>query len=232
MLADRRVWLVVGLVAVLVAARATGVAEFVSLDTLARHRATLAAWVAGHAVLARVLYVAVYAAAVSLSLPGAGVLTLSGGLLFGAWQGTALAVLGATTGATAVFALAQRLFGPAALERFGTAAQRLAAAMRREQVAYLLALRLVPLFPFTLVNLAAAFAGVGMRAYVATTLVGIVPGTAVLALAGAGLGDILAAGRTPDLATVLTPQVVAALCGLAALSLAAIPLRRWLARAG
>jgi uncharacterized membrane protein YdjX (TVP38/TMEM64 family) len=91
-------------------------------------------------------------------------------------------------------------------------------------------LRLVPLFPFFLVNLVPAFCGVRLPVFVLTTLFGILPGTAVFTLAGAGLGEVLAAGREFSVGSVLTPTVLAALLGLAALSLAAIPLRRRFAR--
>jgi uncharacterized membrane protein YdjX (TVP38/TMEM64 family) len=134
-------------------------------------------------------------------------------------------VLGATIGATLVFLLARTVFGANALDRLGATAQRLAEAIRRNAASYLLVLRLVPLFPFFLVNLVPAFVGVRLSTYVLTTAIGILPGTAVFSLAGAGLGGILDAGGTLDVRSILSPEILAALLGLAALSLAAIPLR-------
>lgn len=229
MLRDRRLWLALAAVALVLALRFTGLGDFLSLETLARHRATLSGFVAGNAVLAGLIYVAVYAAAVALSVPGAVILTLTGGFLFGAFWGTALTVLGATLGATGVFLFAGMLFGEKALDRFGAPARRLAEAIRRNAASYLLVLRLVPLFPFFLVNLVPAFVGVRLPVYVVTTFLGIIPGTAVFALTGAGLGNILDAGGTLDLRSVLSPEILAGLLGLAALSLAAIPLRKRLA---
>lgn len=224
-LRDKRLWLALAAVALVLALRFTGLGEFLSLETLARHRATLTGFVAGNAVLAGLIYVAVYAAAVALSVPGAVILTLTGGFLFGALWGTAMAVVGATLGATGVFLFAKLLFGPQALDRFGAPARRLAEAIRRNAASYLLVLRLVPLFPFFLVNLVPAFVGVRLPVYVATTFLGIIPGTAVFSLTGAGLGNILDAGGTLDLRSVLSPEILAGLLGLAALSLAAIPLK-------
>ncbi|MCU0888169.1 MAG: VTT domain-containing protein [Rubritepida sp.] len=224
-LTDRRVWIALAAVAVVVALRFTGLGELLSLETLARHRAALTALVAEHALLAGGGYVLLYAAAVALSVPGAVFLTLAGGFLFGALWGTALTVLGATIGATLVFLLARTVFGANALDRLGATAQRLAEAIRRNAASYLLVLRLVPLFPFFLVNLVPAFVGVRLPVYVATTFLGIIPGTAVFSLAGAGLGGILDAGGTLDVRSILSPEILAALLGLAALSLAAIPLR-------
>jgi uncharacterized membrane protein YdjX (TVP38/TMEM64 family) len=229
-LRDRRVWVVLALAGVVALLRATGVGDQLSLATLAAHREALVAFVAANFALAAVAYVAFYVVAVAFSLPGAVFITLAGGFLFGAAGGTALTVLGATAGATAVFLFARRIFGADALDRMGPAAGRLAEGIRRNAASYLLVLRLVPLFPFFLVNLVPAFVGVRLRTYVATTAIGILPGTAVFSLAGAGLGEVLAMGGAFDVRGVLTPEIIAALVGLALLSLAAIPLKARFAR--
>jgi len=231
LLRDRRIWIVLGLAGLLVALRATGLSEHLSLATLAAHREALGGFVAANLVLAALAYVALYAAAVALSFPGALFLTLAGGFLFGAAGGTALTVAGATLGATLVFLLAQRLFGADALDRMGPKARALGEGIRRNAASYLLVLRLVPLFPFFLVNLVPAFVGVRLPTYLLTTMLGILPGTAVFSLAGAGLGDVLAMGGAFDARAVLTPEILGALLGLAALSLAAIPLKARFARA-
>lgn len=227
---DRRLWIVLGIVVAVAAIRASGLGEHLSLDTLARHREALTGFVAENWLLAALAYLGLYVAAVAFSVPGAVFITLSGGFLFGAVAGTALTVIGATIGATAVFLLARTLFGEDALSRLGPRAEALAEAIRRNAASYLLVLRLVPLFPFFLVNLVPAFVGVRLPVYVATTLVGILPGTAVFSLAGAGLGDVLALGGEFNVGAVLTPQVLGALIGLALLSLAAIPLKARFAR--
>jgi uncharacterized membrane protein YdjX (TVP38/TMEM64 family) len=230
LLRDRRLWIGLAILLLVLGLRASGLAEHLSLATLARHRATLVGLVTDHALLAAAVYVLVYAAVVALSIPGAIFLTLSGGFLFGALLGTALTVTGATLGATLVFLLARTLFGADALDRLGPRAQKLAEGIRRNAASYLLVLRLVPLFPFVLVNLVPAFAGVRLPVYVLTTFLGILPGTAVFSLAGAGLGGVLEAGGDFDISSVLTPQILGALLGLAALALAAIPLKARFAR--
>ena len=227
---DRRLWIAFAVVALALAAHYTGLSDLFSLDTLARHRGSLATFVGANAVLAAAAYAAVYVAAVALSLPGATVLTLAGGFLFGAALGTALTVTAATAGATILFLFARRLFGADALDRLGPRAAALATGLRRDAASYLLVLRLVPLFPFVLVNLVPAFCGVRLSVFVATTFFGILPGTAVFSLAGAGLGEVLAAGNEFGVGQVLTPTILAALLGLATLSLLAIPLRRRLTR--
>lgn len=229
-LRDRRLWLLLAAIGAVALLRWTGLGELLSIEALRAHRATLGGWVAGNFALAAAAYVAIYALAVAVSMPGAVVLTISGGFLFGAFAGSFLAVAGATAGATLVFVFARAIFGPRALDRLGPQAARLAAGLRRDAASYLLALRLVPLFPFFLVNLVPAFAGVPLATYVATTAIGIVPGTTVFALAGAGLGSVLDRGGDVAIAAILTPEIVAGLAGLAALSLVAIPIRRRLER--
>lgn len=216
--------------AVIVALQFTPLGQWLSIDGLARSREALVGLVDRHGALAALVYVALYVFVISLALPGATILTLAGGMLFGAAPGAALTVAAATVGATLVFLLARRLFGADALERLGGTAQRIATGIRREAVSYLLFLRLVPLFPFFLVNIVPAFCGVRPKVFVLTTLFGIVPGTLVYSLAGAGLGEALAAGGEFQLSQVLTPQVLGALLGLGALALLAIPLRRRFAR--
>jgi uncharacterized membrane protein YdjX (TVP38/TMEM64 family) len=223
---DRRVWLVVGALTAFALLRWSGLSSYLSLDTLKTHRETLVGFVKSNFILAAVVYLIVYICAVAFSLPGAVFLTLSGGFLFGAAFGTILTVTGATIGATIIFLFARTLLGDNALDRFGAPAAKLADGIRRNAGSYLLVLRLVPLFPFFLVNLVPAFVGVPLTTYVLTTFFGIMPGTAVFSLAGAGLGSVLDQGGAITPGSILTREIVAGLIGLAALSLAAIPIRK------
>ncbi len=231
-LKNRKLWLVLGAIGAILAVRATGATDYLSLETLRQHRQELTAFVTSNWALAALAYVGLYIVAVAFSLPGAVFLTLAGGFLFGAFAGTILTVIGATIGATLVFLFAKVIFGEGALERFGPQATRLLHNIQKNAWSYLLVLRLVPLFPFFLVNLIPAFAGVGLTTYVLTTFFGIIPGTAVFSLSGAGLGRVLEEGGTISPASILTPEIIAALGGLALLSLAAIPLRRRFERDG
>ena len=137
----------------------------------------------------------VYAAVTATSVPGALLLTITGGLLFGTALGTALAVLGATTGATIIFILARSAFGDVLKGRAGAWVERMAEGFRENAFSYLLVLRLVPLVPFFVVNLVPAFLGVSLRTYVLATLLGIIPGAFVYASVGVGLRDILRVGE-------------------------------------
>jgi uncharacterized membrane protein YdjX (TVP38/TMEM64 family) len=228
LLRDRRVWMVLGAAGVVAMLRLTGCDRYLSHEVLGTHHSVLMEFVDDHALIAGAIYLSVYIAVVALSLPGAVVLTLTGGFLFGPVAGTALTVVGATAGATLVFLFARTVFGGSSLDRFGPQARNLAENIRRNAWSYLLALRLVPLFPFVLVNIIPAFVGVRTMTFLLTTLVGIIPGSAVFTLAGAGLGSALERGDKLSLSMILTPEILLALAGLALLALAAIPLRRWL----
>ena len=218
------------MIAVLTVLHLSGLGQYLSLETIKTHRETLTEFVARNLLVAAIAYVAIYTVAVAFSMPGAVFLTLSGGFLFGGLLATTLTVVAATVGAILVFLFARSLTGDRALDRFGDSAQRIAAGVRSNAVAYLLVLRLVPIFPFFLVNLVPAFVGVKLSTFAVTTLFGIVPATAVFSFAGAGLGSILDKGETLSVRSILTPEIVGGLVALALLSLLSIPVRSWLAR--
>lgn len=214
---------------------ATGFAAFfafdldshVSLSSLAEHRGTLSAFVAENAVTAAVAYVAAYALAVAFSVPGATVLTLAGGFLFGTIAASVYAVAGATAGAVAVFLAARSAFGGILREKAGPWAGRLERGFRSSAFSYMLFLRLVPLFPFWLVNLVPAVLGVRLSTYALATLIGIVPGAVVYASVGNGLGAVLDAGGTPDLGVLFTADLLLPLLGLALLALLPAAAKAW-----
>jgi uncharacterized membrane protein YdjX (TVP38/TMEM64 family) len=209
---------------------ALGLERYVTFDTLAQHRASLLAWVDGHPTLAPLAYVAVYIAVIACSLPGGTVLTVSGGFLFGTWLGGVYAVIGATLGATALFLAARTALGGFLRAKAGSALGRMEAGFRRDAFNYMLVLRLVPIFPFFLVNLAPALLGVPLRTYVTATALGIIPAAFVFASVGRGLGAVFDEGRAPDLSLVFTPPVLLPLLGLALLALIPVAYRRWKGR--
>ena len=164
--------------------------RYLSLHSIKANRDALLEFASGHFAAALAIAFVVYAATTALSLPGALVLSLAMGFVFGRWVATALVVVAATVGATLVFLAARYLFADAARRRLGAAGERIVAGFNENAFSYLLFLRLVPLFPFFLVNLAAALTAVPLRTYVLTTLIGIVPGTFVYVNLGQTLGRI------------------------------------------
>jgi uncharacterized membrane protein YdjX (TVP38/TMEM64 family) len=207
-----------------------GLDKYLSFEQLRLHRGTLMAFVASMPVKAALLFILAYAAATSLSLPGGAVLTLTGGFLFGMWVGTGLVVVGATLGATILFLVARSTLGAVLRDKAGPWLQRMEAGFKEDAFNYLLTLRLIPGFPFFVVNLVPAFLGVPLRTYIAATALGIIPGTFVFASIGAGLGSIFDSMQEFSLRGALTPQVLTAMIGLAVLSLAPVAWKRLKAR--
>ncbi len=189
---------------------------------------------------------AIYIVAVTLSLPGAAFLTVAGGFLFGLLVGASAAVIGATIGATVIFLVARTALGEPLLRRAGPRANQLAKGFRDDAFSYLLFLRLVPVFPFFLVNLVPAFAGVRLGPFIAGTVLGVIPAAIVFALAGTGLDSVITAQKNSyyhciaakgpdcrmafDPTDVLTPQLIAALVALGLLALMPVLLKYWRAR--
>lgn len=200
--------------------------RYLTFDALAANRSWLLSQVAETPTLAALAFAAVYVAATTLSLPGSSILTMSAGFLFGLYLGTAMAVVCATVGATLLYLIARTSFGEFLRGRALGALQRLKDGFREDTFNYLLFLRLVPLFPFWLINLAAAFLDVPPRTFVAGTFLGIIPGAAVYAGVGNGLGRILDQGRKPDLGVLFSPSILVPLLALAGLSLIPIGYRR------
>lgn len=207
------------IVAGLAAFWALGGGDYLSFEALKMHREDLLAWRDQHLVLAAAAFTLAYALAASFSLPGAVWLTLAGGFLFGTWQAALYVVVGATAGATAVFLAARYALGDYLRAKAGPAIRKMEDGFRDNALSYMLFLRLVPLFPFWLVNLVPAFLGVPLRTYVLGTFLGIIPGTVVYCLAGNGLGAVFDMGGEPDLSLIFEPQILAPIMGLAVLSL-------------
>ena len=193
--------------------------RFVSFDTLSENRDRLLAFVDAHMLLAPLLFVLIYALVVGLSIPGGAIMTIAGGFLFGLWVGTVLVLIGATLGATAVFLIAKTALGDILREKAGPRVRKMEAGFREDAFNYLLVLRLIPIFPFWLVNIVPALLGVPLSTYVLGTFIGIIPGSFVYASVGNGLGAVFDAGETPDLGIIFQPAIILPIVGLAILAI-------------
>lgn len=210
----------------LVAFFALGLDDFISFEALRQNREFLIELVAGHQVLSVAIFVTLYILTVAFSLPIAVYLTLGAGFLFGAVWAAIYVVCAATIGATILFLAAKSAFGDLLRARAGPSVQKMEAGFRENAFSYLLFLRLVPAFPFFLVNLAPAFLGVPLRTYVVATFIGIMPGTFVFASVGAGLGSLFTENAEFTLASVMTTEIRIALTGLAVLALLPVVVRK------
>ena len=223
----RRILPLALLAAGLIAFFAFGLDDYVSFDKLNEHREVLVEFVAAHAVLAVILYMVCYVAVIAFSLPGGAFMTITGGFLFGALAGTVYAVLAATIGALALYLAARFAFGDLLRAKAGPAVRKMEAGFRENALSYLLALRLIPLFPFWLVNLVPALLGVPFRVYLIGTFFGIIPGTFIFASVGNGLGTVFAAGERPDIDLIFMPEILLPIIGLALLALAPVAYKKY-----
>ncbi len=221
-----RLWPVALLLAGLVAFFAFDLDRFLSFEALRENRAFLTEWTLANRVLAIVIYAGVYIVVVAFSLPGGAVMTISGGFLFGPIIGTSVTVVAATIGASLLFIAARTALRDVLRAKAGPAIRRMEDGFRENELSYMFVLRLVPLFPFFLVNLAPAFLGVSLRTYIIATLFGIIPGTFVYTLVGNGLGAVFDAGGTPDLGIIFKPEILFPILGLALLALIPVIYKR------
>ncbi len=210
------------LIAAGIAFVAGGGCHYLTFATIADNREWLCALVVRWGFIAALLYIAAYAVLVALSVPGGVVLTIAGGFLFGTWLGGLCAVVGATLGATGVFLAARAGLGGLA-QRAGPLIGKLEAGFRADAFNYLLVLRLVPLFPFWLVNLVPALAGVALPTYLLATFIGILPGTFIYASLGSGLGNVV---DKPDLGLVFRPSVLLPIIAIAVLAIVPVWYKR------
>lgn len=192
---------------------------YLTLAALRENREALIAAVAAAPVETVLAFALVYIAVVAFSVPAGTVLTLAAGFLFGIVFGAGIVVVSATAGATLVFLAAKTALGEPLRARMGERMRRLERGFAENAFGYLLFLRLVPVFPFFLVNLAPAFLGVRLPTFAAATFLGIIPGTLVYASVGNGLGAVLDAGAQPDAGILLQPEILLPLLGLAILAI-------------
>lgn len=189
-----------------------------TLETLRENREALQDWRADNPLLSGVTYIALYTIAVAISLPGGLIMTLTGGFLFGTWLGAGYTVIAATLGATGIFIAARTGLGDILRAKTGQWVEKFQAGIRENEVSFLLLIRLVPVVPFFVANVAPAFLGVRTVTYIWTTALGIIPGTVVFSSVGAGLGEVFARGETPKLDIIFEPQVLLPIAGLCVLA--------------
>ena len=226
---------------------AMGWHKLLSFKTIGLNYDVMKAFIAKNLLAAVALYILAYIAVVSLSLPGGLIMTLTGGLLFG-WQlGAPATVVGATIGATIIFLIAKTSFGEGLAAKAGPWIGKLKDGFKENALSYLLFLRLVPAFPFVVVNLAPALLGVPLRTYMIGTFFGMMPGTTAFSIAGAGLGSVVEAQNvaykaclaknpgggdalcpyTIDTSRLVTTELLIAFAALGFVALIPVAVKKW-----
>ena len=241
-------WLpVIVLIALMALVFTMGWHKLISFKTVGLNYDALRRFISDHLPIALAIYSVAYVAVVALSLPGGLVMTVSGGLLFGWLLAAPVTVVAATVGATIVFLVAKTSLGEPFAAQAGPWLGKLRNGFAENALSYMLFLRLVPAFPFVVVNLAPALLGVPLKTYVIGTLLGIIPGTVAFAVAGAGLGSVIEAQNQVyaaclanavtqpslvchyaiDTGSLLTREIVAAFVLLGVLALIPVAVKKW-----
>lgn len=198
--------------------------QYLSLESVKEHRARLLAFTEHRYPIAVALFILTYVVVAGLALPGAAILTLTGGFLFGSVWGTVFVNIGATIGATLAFLAARYLLRDWVESKFGKWLGPLQMGVVQNAFHYLLTLRLIPIVPFFALNLVSGLTRMSVRTYVSATALGIVPGSFVYAYAGRQLGSI------NSLEEIVSPQVISAFILLGLLALTPVMYKRWSAK--
>jgi uncharacterized membrane protein YdjX (TVP38/TMEM64 family) len=195
--------------------------QYLTLSSLKANKDALRLYADSHYATTVIVFIAAYCIQTALSLPGAVIFTLTGGFLFGTGLGTVYVNVGATSGAVLAFLTARYLFRDGVERRFGEKLDAIQRGFSRNAFNYLLTLRLIPLFPFFLVNLAAGLTRISLSTYTAATAIGIIPASIVYANAGSQLG------RIESLKDIASPGVLGAFALLGLLALLPVAYQRW-----
>lgn len=205
--------------------------DHLSFQTLAENREALLGFRDANYGLTALLFIGAYIIVVAFSLPGATVMTLTGGFLFATFPGALFNMTGATLGAIGIFLAARWGLGEKLADKMDAsdgAVKRIKAGIDENQWSMLFLIRLVPAVPFFVANLVPALVGVPLRRFAITTFLGIIPGAVVFTSVGAGLGDVFDRGETPNLGIIFELQILLPILGLCVL--AALPILIKLAR--
>jgi len=199
---------------------ALGGPKYINFESLRDNQEFLKAFVADNYILAVVGFIVIYAVLVAISVPGAGFLSIFAGFLFGLTTGVPAVIIGATIGATIIFLVARSALGSGLAAKAGPFMEKFEKGLKEDELSYLFILRLVPIFPFFIVNIVPALFDVKLRNYVLTTFFGIIPGSFVYVSVGNGVGDVLAAGEELSLSGLMfRPAVILPIVGLILLSM-------------
>ncbi|MCA9461400.1 MAG: TVP38/TMEM64 family protein [Nitrospira sp.] len=200
--------------------------SYLSLESIKANRDALLSYTASNFGVAITVFIVLYIVQTAFSLPGGAILTLTGGFLFGSFLGTIVVNIGATIGATLAFLAARYLLRDWVEHKFGARLKTIQAGFSKNAFSYLMTLRLIPAFPFFLVNLVSGLTRVSIGTYALATALGIIPGSFVFAFAGRQLGTI------NSLSEIASPPVLLAFTLLGLLALLPIAYRKWGAKPG
>lgn len=203
----------------------SGIYSYISLDTLKEHQNFLKTFVKENFVIASLLYSLIYFAIVSLSVPAATIMTLVGGFLFGQAVATICVVLSASFGACVVFLSAKFASRNSIKKRYGSWVEKMKDGFEKNAFLYMLTLRLMPIFPFVIINIVSGILQIRLKTFFFSTLIGIIPGTYIYVSVGVAMRTLLNEDNfTPE--SLLSPEIFIALFGLGMLAFLPIIYRK------
>lgn len=215
----KRWWLLIFIFALLITFYSLGLGEYLSFASLKKYQNDLITWTNDNYLLTVLSYCIIYTISVAISVPGAVILTLLGGFLFGPILGTVFVVISASLGAVLLFIAVKSAFAEQIANKASTWISKMQKGFKEDALAYLFTLRLIPLFPFWAVNIVPALLGVNLKTYSIATFFGIIPGSAIYVAIGSGLSKTIANNQEPNLKIIFEPHILIPLIALAVIAL-------------
>jgi len=212
----KRLLIVILIVLLVAVIRYSGVGEYFTLENIRRNKEALEAFVEASFPVAALVFIGVFVLMAALSIPGAAVLTIAGGYLFGTIPAAVFVNIGATIGAALAFLVSRHLIGKWVQDKYGRRLKKFNDELLRNGKYYLLTLRLIPIFPFFLINLFAGLTRIHLWTFAWTTSLGIIPGDLAYSFAGNQLNYL----KSPE--DILSPQILAAFLALALVAIAPV----------
>lgn len=220
-------WLLILILALLLTFKFSGLDAYLSFASLQRYQDKLMFWTNANYLITVVTYCFIYIISVAVSIPGAVILTLLGGMLFGNVLGTLYVVISATIGATLLFIAVKTAFAEQITNRASSWVTKMQSGFQEDAFSYLVTLRLIPIFPFWVVNIVPSLLGVKLKTYFIATFFGIIPGSAIYVAIGSGLGKTIANNQAPNLKIIFEPQILIPLIALGVIALSPILYKKY-----
>jgi uncharacterized membrane protein YdjX (TVP38/TMEM64 family) len=186
----KKILIILIILAAIIAIRFSPLGQMFTFENLVAQADKLQNYTKANFTLSVILFILIYTLSVSLSLPGAAVLTLTGGFLFGVIKGVIFVNISATAGAAIIFLISRYLAGDYLQKKYSKYLGKFNSELQKNGVYYLLTLRLIPIFPFFLINIMAGLSKIRMSIFVWTTALGIIPGSFVYCIAGKRIGEL------------------------------------------
>lgn len=210
---SKKITMFIVIIIAIVIFRVSGLGDYFTFEYMKDHSNSLKEYLDSHFIQFTLGFIGIYLISAALSLPWATLLTMLSGFLYGTIKGVIIVNIGATFGSLLAFWAARYIFREGLKSKYGDKLEKIDNEIQKNGISYMLFLRLIPVFPFFLINLAAGLTDIPARKFALTTMIGIIPGSAVYAFAGQSLNSIESASE------ILTPEIIMAfvLLGLFAL---------------